>query len=256
MNTSKKKKDNNWLEKIYYVGMLVSIFFILGQAYYAKRSIIQSSEWEKAKMTIQNIEQFKESLMDSRIERVWTLGDKIWADLSTPKGWDLSDTLRLVYDRLYSNDRDKMEPEYLRTLDILDAFAYPIIMGYASELGSYQGAVRQYYTYSNFIMSRAFHIYRNIGLHAKLLYRLWRIRYEIMVVDNYIAIAVESKLGEEPSKRLDDYEKMLRERIDHLLFYEEPDISLASFQKYRKTLDKKLSEMQKEIEVFRKNSLK
>ena len=105
-------------------------------------------------------------------------------------------------------------------------------------------------------MPQAFHTFKEIGLHAKLLYRLWRIRYEIMVVDNYIAVAVESKLNEEPSERLQKHEKKLRERIDHLLYYEETDISLASLQKYRKILDKKLSEMQKEIEVFRKNSLK
>ena len=45
-------------------------------------------------------------------------------------------------------------------------------------------------------------------------------------------------------------------RIDHLLCYEGTDISEASFKEYRKKLEGKLKEMQKEIAVFRKNGLK
>jgi predicted Fe-Mo cluster-binding NifX family protein len=48
----------------------------------------------------------------------------------------------------------------------------------------------------------------------------------------------------------------LRNRIAHLLCYEGTDITEASLKKYRKKLEKKLKEMQKEIEVFRKNSLR
>jgi hypothetical protein len=126
-------------------------------------------------------------------------------------------------------------------IEILDAFAYPIIMGYASETGSYQNVMRLYHWYSNFIMPDAFQIFPNMGIHAKLLYRLWRIRDEQMVVD----IALKHA----------DYDRLM-ERKDHMLCYEETDITEASLKKYRKTLDKKLNEMQKEIEVFRKNSMK
>jgi len=240
-----KKKDINWLENIYYIGMLASIIFILGQAYYARRSIIQSSEWEKAKMTIENIERFKEKLKDSPLSKgdIWLLGDGLWADFSTAEGWMLSDTLRKTYWSLFDNPTDTKE-ELMRMIETMDAFAYPIIMGYASETGSYQIAIRQYYTFSGFIMPYAFHEFPNIAIHAKLLYRLWRIRSEQMMVD--LAL----------TGHYDDIFDSFKARIDHLLYYEETDITEASLKKYSKILDKKLKEMQKEIEVFRKNSLK
>ena len=96
-------------------------------------------------------------------------------------------------------------------------------------------------------MPEAFNTYRNIGVHAKLLYKLWRLRFEIVVIDNYIA-TFES-MTDSDLHRLKEYK-------DHLLCYEEADISKASFQKYRKELGKKLKEMRKEIEFFRKNSLR
>ena len=244
---SNKEKRSKWLEQIYYVGMLMSIFFILGQAYYARRSIMQTNEWEKAKMTIENIERFKESLTDSPIEDVWMLGDRIWADFSTSKGREMADTLLVTFNSLYDNDRTKVFPEYIRMIEIMDAFAYPIIMGYASEESSCLSTMRQYYAYSNFIMPEAYNTFRNIGIHAKLLYRLWRIRYEIMVIDTYVS-SFESLADIDLSR--------FKERQDHLLCYEEADISKASLQKYRKKLDKRLNEMRKEIEVFRKSSLK
>jgi len=244
---SNKEKRSKWLEQIYYVGMLVSIFFIMGQAFYARRSIIQSSEWEKAKMTIENIERFKESLSDSPIEDVWLLGDRIWPDFSDPKGKELADTLLVTFNSLYDNDMTKVFSEYIRMIEIMDAFAYPIIMGYASEETSLLSTMRQYHAYSNFIMPEAFNTYRNIGFHAKLLYRLWRLRFEIELINNYIA-SFESMTDS------DLYQ--LKEFKDHLLCYEEVDISKASFQKYKKQLGKKLKEIRKEIEVFRKNSLK
>jgi hypothetical protein len=117
-------------------------------------------------------------------------------------------------------------------------------MGYASEEGSYQNALRHYYSCSIFIMPGAFLDYKLLGLHAKLLYRLWKIKAEIMFIDNAI------------EKNNDLFYRMIIERKEHLLYYEETDFSEASLIKYRKKLEKKLKEMQKEIEVFRENSLK
>ena len=246
-NKQKRNKRKNWTQNIYQLGTLASLIFIMVQAYYARRSILQSSEWEKAKITIQNIEQFKESMTGFSIpdNMAWELGDDLWADFSTPEGWQLSDTLRKVYRSLFDNV-DEARDELTRMIEVMDAFAYPIIMGYANETGSNQTAARLYITYGSFIMPEIFHVYINMGIHAKLLYRLWRIRLEIMVVDNCSA---ESKYAE------DMYNRLL-ERKDHLLCYEGTDISEASLKAYRKKLEKKLKEMQKEIEVFRKNSLK
>ena len=244
---SNKEKKSKWLEQIYYIGMLVSIFFILGQAYYARRSIMQSSEWEKAKMTIENIERFKENIADSPIEDVWQLGDRIWPDFSAPVRVGVADTLLRTFNSLYDNDIYKVFSEYIRMIEIMDAFAYPIIMGYASEETSLLSTMRQYHAYSNFIMPEAFNTFRNIGFHAKLLYRLWRIRFEISIIDNYVA-TFES-MTDSDIYRLKEYQ-------DHLISYDESDFSKASLQKYRKKMDKKLIEMRKEIEVFRKNSLK
>jgi len=215
-------------------------------AYYARRSIIQSSEWEKAKMTIENIDRFKENLKNSPMPKDmtwWILGDNVWADFSTPQGYQLSDTLRFAFASLFNYDLVKINNEYIQMIEIMDAFAYPIIMGYASEEGSFQSVARQYYSYSNFIMPEAFHTFRNIGVHAKLLYRLWRIRYEILMVDNSIN-----------SDEMRDI--FIRKRVDHLLCYEGTDITEASLKEYRKKLDGKLKDMQKEIKVFRENSLK
>ena len=235
-----KKKSNKWLENTYYVGMLASILLILGQVFYARRSMIQSSEWEKAKITIENIERFKEGIKDSPLNEVWKAGDYMFADLSTEKGWNQTDTLRVIYLSLLDNDEYKMLDESVRMIEIMDAFAYPIIMGYASEMGSSQNVGRQFYTYGNFIIPQAFHVTPNIGFNAKLLYRLWRIRLEIAFVDQ----AIDGKYD------------LFKENIDRLLDYEAQDFTEASLKKHRKKLDKKLSETQKEIEVFRKSSLK
>ena len=237
-NQQRRDRWKNWMQNIYQLGTLASLVFIMAQAYYARRSILQSSEWEKAKITIENIEQFKESMNISPLSNseIWVLGNGLWADASTPEGWQLTDTLRSVYSSLFDNNVEAMD-ELFRLIEVMDAFAYPIIMGYASDMGSYQSAIRQYSTFGNFILPFAFHMTPNIGLYAKLLYRLWRIRFEIIVVND------------------GDFE-YLRDRIDHLLCYEETDITEASIKEYRKKLEKKLKEVQKEIEVFRKNSLR
>jgi hypothetical protein len=174
----------------------------------------------------------------------WGLGDDLWADFSTPEGWQLSDPLRTAYFSFFENETDAKD-ESIRLLEVMDAFAYLIIMGYASEKGSFQSVIRYYYTYGNFIMPHIFRYHENIGIHATLLYRLWRIRYELIIVGDIIP------LMEKNAKY-----KWFMSRIDHLLCYEGAEITEASLKAYRKKLEKKLKEMQKEIEVFRKNSLK
>ena len=238
-----KNRWKNWMQGVYYFGTLATLIFIMAQAYYARRSIIQSSEWEKAKMTIDNIEHFKKDMSISPLSKnnVWMLGDGIWADASNPEKKQLFDTLSVVYWSLFNDKIDAVD-ELIRMIEAMDAFAYPIIMGYASETTSYQSVMRQYYTYGNFIMPFAFNQFPNIGLHAKLLYRLWRLRYEITLVDNSI--------------NSDEMRDMIRKQVDHLLCYEGTDITEASLKEYRKKLNGKLKDVQKEIEVFRENSLK
>jgi len=225
------------------IGTLISLIFIMLQVYYARRSALQSSEWEKAKMTIENIEHFKKDMSISPLSKnnVWLLGDGLWADASNPEKIQLFDTLVVVYRSLFDGNTDLFD-ETIRMTEAMDAFAYPIIMGYASETASYQSVMRQYYTYSNFVMPFSFHQTPNIGLYAKLLYRLWRIKYEIMVVNSCI--------------NRDDVRDIIRNRVDHLLCYEGTDFSEASLKQYRKKLEGKLKDMQKEIKVFRENSLK
>jgi hypothetical protein len=244
-----KGKISNWLQNIYHIGMLVSIIFIMVQTYYARSSMIRTSEWEKAKMTIENIERFKENVKSFPISDLWRLGDDLWADFSTPAGYKLADTLRFTFFPLFDNQTELLN-EFIKMLEVMDAFAYPIIMGYASEEGSFQSSViRQYHSYSNILMSDAYHDFPDLGVHAKLLYRLWRIRYEILYFDNILTY------GEESLSDSSLYNH-LKERIDHLLCYEETDFSVDSLKAHRKKLDKKLKEMRKEIAVFRKHSLK
>ena len=81
-----------------------------------------------------------------------------------------------------------------------------------------------------------------------LLYKLWRILFEMVGVD-YAIKAFEQEDSEGVSNEL-------KKQIDRMLCYEETDVSEALFKQYRKKLDKKLKETQREIEGFRKNSLK
>ncbi len=253
-----KEQEQKWYTKVsvilpnlYYVGTLVSLIFILGQVFYAKRSIVESGEWEKAKMTIENIERFKLELNKSPLAatEVWMHGDRLFPDFSTPVGWNSSqaDTLRLIYwslfeDGIKNNEevRKGAKEELERMIDVMNSFAYPIIMGYASEMGSYQNVARQYYTYGAFIMPVAFNGYPNIGFHAKLLYRLWRVRFELLVVNSCLI-----------SK---DF-KFIEKKLGNMLCFEETEVSEATLKKYRKKLDGELKKMQKEIEEFRKISL-
>ena len=66
MNSEKKlvnPKFTAYLQNLYYAGTLISLFFIMAQVFYAKRTMKESSEWEKAKLTIDNVERFKEKNM-------------------------------------------------------------------------------------------------------------------------------------------------------------------------------------------------
>ena len=137
MNKQKRKRD--WIRNISYLGGLASVIFIMMQAYFAGRAIIKSSEWEKAKMTIENIEQFKKAMSISPISKdnVWLLGDGLWADASNPEKKHLFDTLLFVHWSLF-DDTTEASNELFRMIEEMDAFAYPIIMGYASETGSFQ----------------------------------------------------------------------------------------------------------------------
>lgn len=248
------RKISRWLPNLYYVGTLVSLLFILAQAFYAKRSIVESSEWEKAKMTIENIEQFKIESSKSPVanKEIWLFGDRLNPDFSTREGSTSprADTLRHVFESLFIDDtKDKKEwtisatNELERMIDVMDAFAYPIIMGYANEIGSFRSVARQYYTYGAYIMPYAFAQYPNIGIHAKLLYRLWRVRYEqVLLIDHAI---------QHPNTLEARY---LNKQKDNLLFFEEDEITTASLKRYSKKLDKEIKKIQKEIEEFRKSS--
>ena len=213
----------------------------MAQAYFARRSMIQSSEWEKAKMTIENITRFKENLKETalhgRTQTFWLAG-RPWPDLTTPEGFAYSDTLRIVYLSIFEDHTNFFE-DFEKTFSILDDFAYPIIMGYASEMGSFKSVIKEYYTYGNFILPLAFHEsgYKHMGYHAKLLYRLWRVRVEIDMLPSW---SIE----------------YISENRNNLLCFGGTEVTPTSLRQYEKKLDKELKKIQKEIEVFRKSSLK
>ncbi|MDR0231268.1 MAG: hypothetical protein LBI82_04030 [Dysgonamonadaceae bacterium] len=240
MSNEQKKpwyaKLGAWLPNLSYIGVLITLFIIMIQVFYARRSMVETSEWEKAKMTIENIERFKNNLTKTKIYKagILTLGDGDKPDYSTKEGQEYADTLYVVYQSLFSNQQEMLN-DLIETLDIMNTFAYPIIMGYASEIGSFQSAIREYYWLSNFIMPYA---YENIpiGHHAKLLYRLWRVRGEQFFIDRH---GVE-----------------FLERNKYLLFSPGDEITEETLRQYEKKLNKELKKRQKEIEVFRKNSLK
>lgn len=235
---------SRWLPNLYYIGTLVSLCFILAQVYYAKHSIIESSEWEKAKITIDNVQKFQNELDKSPLSntRLLSLGDILYPDFSTNEGWEASDTLRVSYARLFNHDVEAHD-EFFRLTYAFEAFAYPIIMGYANEEGSFQMAIREYYTLGAFIVPELFHKYRNIGLHTKLLFRLWRIKTEALFIDDLL----RQEVSQENLDKFMEY--------SHFLYFEESRVTLAALKRYRKVLDKKVKEMKKEIVEFRKNAM-
>jgi hypothetical protein len=209
---------------------------------------VQSSDWEKARMTIENIERFKEGMNRSPLSKneVWILGDKTWPDISTSEGWQLTDTLRKVYWKLFDN-QSNADDERIRLIEVMDTFAYPIIMGYASEEISFLSGMRQFYTYGNFVLPDVFRKNLFIGVHAKLLYKFWWMKMEIWIVDKCI---------ENDWKYDEMKQNPFMSGADLIFNYEEPDFSKASLMKHRKKLEGKLKEVQKEIENYRKKSLK
>ena len=241
-------KFNISLQNLYYIGTLVTLCIILAQVFYAKRAVTESSEWEKAKMTIENIERFKKNLTEIKLyeSEVLPLADGGWPDFSTAEGRKSADTLISAYSSLFSNDHEKTY-DLLKSIDALDAFAYPIIMGYASEIGSFQSVMREYYMISNFIMPQAFNN-MPIGHHAKLLYRLWRVRIEYMF---YVERIDFNNISAEMLEYLNK-----PENINRMLCFDETEITPDALKKYEKKLAKELKKVQKEIEIFRKNSLK
>lgn len=235
-------KITRWLPNLYYIGTLVSLCFILAQVYYAKHSIIESSEWEKAKITIENVTKFQDELNKSPLsdEDVLSLGDKPYPDFSTKEGWEATDTLRVIYEQLF-NYQVEMRKDFYQLLYVFEAFAYPIIMGYANEEGSFQMTIKQYYAYGSFIMPYLFHHYPNMGHHAKLLFSLWRIKSEIMFID---------ELMKQDQQTID-----IRMEYVHFLCFEEKKVSATALKRYRKTLEKKVKEKKHEIKEFRKQAM-
>jgi len=250
------KKMSIWLKNLYYIGTLLSLCFIMLQVFFARRSMIQSSEWEKAKLTIENIERFKENLKETALyenSKVLPLAGRQWPDLTTPKGYELSDTLRKTYESLFDGKGYKLAEDFENTLAILDAFAYPIIMGYASEIGSMLSVPKEFVTYGNYIIPRAFHQggYALMGSNAKLLHRLWRIRGELGIINLGSHSQIEVMLEKQ---RLDL--NPTGEMTDFLLCFDGVEITPATLKQYEKKLEKELKKIEKEIKEFRKMSLK
>ena len=240
MSNKQKKNLEKWLLNLYYVGTLLTLFFIMAQVFFARRAVIQSSEWEKAKLTIENIERFKENLKETALygktEALMFGMDAIYPDLSSFAGWEATDTLRRIYYSFF-DDPNKMREDVFKTIDILDAFSYPIIMGYASEFGSFQNVMREYYSHSVFIMPICFRELPNIGLHAQLLNRLWKVRMELYLLPKM------------------DVEYM-KANLKNLRYFEGTEITPATLKQYESNLKMELKKIQKEIEEFRKSSLK
>ena len=81
----------------------------MAQAYFARRSMIQSSEWEKAKVTIENTANFKEKLKETALygkTEALRFSDRLWPDFTTPEGYIASDTLRNIYHSFFENSTD------------------------------------------------------------------------------------------------------------------------------------------------------
>jgi len=252
MSINQKKKPKAWLSNLYHIGTLLTLFFIMAQVFLARNSMKQSSEWEKAKTTIENIERFRENLTHTilydKIEEL-DFSNRLWPDFTTSAGLHTSDTLRHIYYNLF-DDEYLLRKDFDYTLSVMDAFAYPIIMGYANELVSYQSVGEEYYTYGNYMMPLAFSSGRQKGQNAKLLYRLWRVRSEQEIfkeVDKKIVGVVIS---------IEDVIDYLRNNMKYLLCFEGTEVTPTSLKQYEKKLEKELKKIQKEIEDYRKSSLK
>ena len=237
---SRFAKFNYLLATLSYIGVLITLILIVIQIYYAKQTMTESNEWEKAKVTIENIQLFKEKLKETALygnnEILWR-ADRGFPDFTTFEGYQSVDTLRHIYNNLFDGDYNAKQTDFLYTLSVMDDFAYPIIMGYASETGSYRSVYDLYLRYGNYILPDAFHLYKPSGQHAKLLHRLWRVKGEILYLPNWDSVS-------------------LRGNMSHLLCFEGDEVTPATLKQYGKKLEKELKKIQKEIEDFRKNSLK
>ena len=245
MNIKQKNGLKTWLLNLYYISTSLTLFFIMAQAFLARNSMKQSSEWEKAKVTIENIERFKENLTQTTLydhPEALAFSDRLLPDFSTSKGFEASDTLRKIYISFFE-DQLEMRKDFEKTLAIFNAFAYPIIMGYASELGSFQSVMGEFHQYSSYIMPWAFKEYKQVGHHVKLLYRLWRVRIELLFITN-------------PSIDESQILEIFMNDINYMLCFEDTEVTPASRKQYEKKLGKELKKIQKEIEDFRKSNLK
>ena len=118
MSNKQKKGRKRWLSNLYSICTLITLIFIMAQAYFARRSMIQSSEWEKAKVTIENTANFKEKLKETALygkTEALRFSDRLWPDFTTPEGYIASDTLRIIYHSFFEN-RNKAIEDYEKTL--------------------------------------------------------------------------------------------------------------------------------------------
>jgi len=128
MIIKQNKNLKAWLSNLYYIGTLLTLFFIMAQVILARRAIIQSSEWEKAKLTIENIENFKEKLKETTLygkAELLLFADGLWPDFSKPENWRKADTLRMLYYTLCI-DGPESKTDIENSIAIFNAFAYKI----------------------------------------------------------------------------------------------------------------------------------
>ncbi len=236
------------LQSFYYVGTLITLVLIAVQAFYAKRTVTQSSQWEKAKVTIENIDRFKSYMASTTLGDVskWLKADGMWPDFETDHGHQAyMETLAPVYisllgfaDTVTISDV-RVLSEHLRLVDAMDAFAYPIIMGYANEWEAFQIASREMMLSGNLAIPQVIYSTSNVGHYARRLYKLWRIRFELLQIDGVIASGHPEVFS-----------------VDRAFCYEGMEVTEASLKKYRRKIERMLKETQKEIKEFRKNNLK
>jgi hypothetical protein len=245
MNNKQKKSRKELMSNIYGICSAITLLFIMAQVFLARHTMVQANEWEKAKVTIENFDRFKENLKETALYgNTFALNqaDFLWPDFTTTKGYDATENLRNLY-HSYFEDGNKTRQDIEKSLSIFDAFAYPIIMGYANELGSYEMVSLEFNTYTNFYMPMFFRGFPKLGKHIKLLHRLWRVRHEQTIFQHI-------------DHNNDSFIKVLNENINNLLCFEGTEVTPASLKQYEKKLEKELKKIQKEIKVFRKNNSK
>ena len=94
MSIEEKGNHKTWMSNLYQIGTLLTLFFIMAQVFLARDAMIRSSEWEKARVTIENIEHFKEKLKEIELygkTEALIFADRTWPDFTTPEGWKASE---------------------------------------------------------------------------------------------------------------------------------------------------------------------